>query len=258
MQLLRLARQVQVTGRLPGGTNWDSQLCREDPGEKNADTSSWSQAEPGNTRNNFLLFRFSSPRPLCSIKETSVQTQTQRFSGTLKVKVLVGQSCPTLCHPMDCTPPASSVYEIFRARTLEWVAIPFSRGTSQPKDRTWVSHTAVRFFAIWAIREPCGILVHHILSLLVFPNTVAIPCPSNSSLRFIDFSSVSSSLDLVTVPGLRFHLCGWGYKCWKQGSLISTSSLHASVSSWERQFDLRNSPLQICDPVILFFFLIGG
>ena len=47
-----------------------------------------------------------------------------------KVKVLFAQSCPTLCDPMDCTPPGSSVHGILQARILEWVTIPFSRGYS--------------------------------------------------------------------------------------------------------------------------------
>ena len=46
------------------------------------------------------------------------------------------QSCPTLCSPMDCSPPGSPVHGIFQPRVLEWVAISFSRGSSQPKDRT--------------------------------------------------------------------------------------------------------------------------
>ena len=46
----------------------------------------------------------------------------------LIVVVLVTQWCPTLCDPMDYSPPGSSVYEIFQARILEWVAIPFYRG----------------------------------------------------------------------------------------------------------------------------------
>ena len=56
-----------------------------------------------------------------------------------KVKVLVAQLCPTLCDPMDCNPPSSSVHGILQARKLEGVAIPFSRGSSQPEDWTWVS-----------------------------------------------------------------------------------------------------------------------
>jgi len=51
-----------------------------------------------------------------------------------KVKVLVTQSCSTLCDPMDCGPPGSSVHGILQARILEWVAILFSRGPSRPRD----------------------------------------------------------------------------------------------------------------------------
>ena len=51
----------------------------------------------------------------------------------------VAQLCPTLCDPMDCSLPGSSVHGIFQARIMEWVAISFSRGSSQPRDRTQVS-----------------------------------------------------------------------------------------------------------------------
>ena len=51
----------------------------------------------------------------------------------------VAQSCPTLCNPMDCSLSGSSVHGIFQARVLEWIAISFSRGSSQPRNRTWVS-----------------------------------------------------------------------------------------------------------------------
>ena len=72
---------------------------------------------------------------------------------SIYVCVLVAQSCPTLCDPMDCNPPGSSVYEIFQARILEWVAISFSRGSSQPRDWTRVSCTVGRFFTNRATRE---------------------------------------------------------------------------------------------------------
>ena len=49
----------------------------------------------------------------------------------------VAQSCPTLCDPMDCSPPGFSVHGIFQARILEKVAISFFRGSSQPKDQTF-------------------------------------------------------------------------------------------------------------------------
>ena len=63
---------------------------------------------------------------------------------------------PTLWDPMDYSSPGSSVHGILQARILELVAISFSRESSQPRDRTWVSHvshTAGRLFTIWATRE---------------------------------------------------------------------------------------------------------
>ena len=66
---------------------------------------------------------------------------------------LVTQLCPTLCDSVDSSPPVSSVHGILQARILEWVAMPFSRGSSQPEDQTQVSCIAGRFFTIWAIRE---------------------------------------------------------------------------------------------------------
>ena len=69
------------------------------------------------------------------------------------VCVLVSHSCSTLCDPMNCSPPGSSVHGILQARILEWVAIPFSKGFSQPRKWIRVSSIAGRFFTIWATRE---------------------------------------------------------------------------------------------------------
>ena len=63
------------------------------------------------------------------------------------------QSCPTLCNPMNYSLPGCSVHGILQARVLEWVAMPSSRGSSQPRDQTQVSCIAGRFFTIWATRE---------------------------------------------------------------------------------------------------------
>ena len=65
-----------------------------------------------------------------------------------EVKVTVTQLCLTICEPM-----AYTVHGILQARTLEWVAVPFSRGSSQPRDRTQVSCIAGGFFTSWATRE---------------------------------------------------------------------------------------------------------
>ena len=68
------------------------------------------------------------------------------------VKVLVAQSCLTLCDPMDCSPPSSSVHGILQAIILEWIAIPFSRASSRSRDPTWVACIAGGFFTA----EPPG------------------------------------------------------------------------------------------------------
>ena len=68
-------------------------------------------------------------------------------------KCLVTQWYLTFCDPMDCSLPGSSVHAILQVRILEWVAISFSRGSSWPRDQTWVSCIAGRFFIIWATRE---------------------------------------------------------------------------------------------------------
>ena len=69
------------------------------------------------------------------------------------MEVLVAQSCPTLCDPVDYSPPGSSVHGISQARILEWVAISSSRGSSWSRSRTQVSCITGRYFTIWATRE---------------------------------------------------------------------------------------------------------
>jgi len=104
-----------------------------------------------------------------------------------KWKVLVTQSCLTLCDPMDCSLPGSSVQVILQARNLEWVAIPFSRGSSWSRDPTWVFCMAGRFFTIL------------LLALILFCNPTVIPYPGflMLSLRFCDM--FSSLLKLPTL-----------------------------------------------------------
>ena len=71
----------------------------------------------------------------------------------LAVMLEVTQLCLTLSNPMDCSLPHSSVHGIFQARVLELVAIFLSRGSSLPRDWTWVSCIVGRCFTIWANRE---------------------------------------------------------------------------------------------------------
>ena len=76
-----------------------------------------------------------------------------RYINSEKVKTFVSQSFPNLCDPMYCSPPGFFVHGIFQARILEWVAIPFARESSWPRDQTQVSCNAGRFFTIGATRE---------------------------------------------------------------------------------------------------------
>ena len=77
---------------------------------------------------------------------------------------------------MDCTLPGSSLHGILQARVLEWVAISFFRGSSQPRDGTWVSCIPGRRFNLWATREVPDLKVH-----------------SKSSKWFVCFSQIAGS-----------------------------------------------------------------
>ena len=84
--------------------------------------------------------------------------KTDRVTYLLKILhcALIAQSCLTLCDPVDCSPPASSVHGISQARILEWIAISFSRESFQPRDQTRLSCVfciAGGFFTLSVIRE---------------------------------------------------------------------------------------------------------
>ena len=68
-------------------------------------------------------------------------------------ELLVAQSCPTLCGSIDNSPLGSSVHWILQPRILEWVVMPFSRGSSRPRDWTQVFPITGRFLTIWATWE---------------------------------------------------------------------------------------------------------
>ena len=80
----------------------------------------------------------------CSTKVKSRETLVGPLGSNLTFDtthwVLVTQSCPTLCGPMDCSPPGSSVHRILQARIVEWVAMPVSRESSQPRDQTCICY----------------------------------------------------------------------------------------------------------------------
>ena len=71
------------------------------------------------------------------------------------VCVWITQLCPALCDPMNCSLPGFSVHGTLQAGILEWIAIPFSRGSSQPRNRTLVSCITDRLFTVWATGKSC-------------------------------------------------------------------------------------------------------
>ena len=131
------------------------------------------------------------------------------------VCVLVTLSCLTLCDPMDCSSPGSSVHEILQARILEWVAISFSRGSSRPRDQIQVSCIAGRYFTIWATRETLA------------PNSFFVFCCLRSC-----FSRYKNCSKGFQVPGPSLSHCylpwcqeGWWYHIsLKQSFIFSTNS----------------------------------
>ena len=105
------------------------------------------------------------PNPRIEPRSPALQTDSLPAEPPGKLRnahMVVTQSFPTVCDPMDCSPPGSSVRGILQARIPEWVAIPFFRGSSQLRNQNWVSHTAGRFFTDWAAREA------HIVSISIY------------------------------------------------------------------------------------------
>ena len=92
---------------------------------------------PGNLLNSGVESMPLMPPELAGVFFTTNTTWEGQLHGTAAAKSL--QLCPTICDPMDYSPPGSSVHGILQARILEWVAISYSRGSSGPRDQTCVS-----------------------------------------------------------------------------------------------------------------------
>ena len=112
-----------------------------------------------------------------------------------EMKVKVTHSCLTLRDPM-----AYLVHGILQARILEWTAIPFSRGSSQPRDRTQVSHIAARFFTSWTNREAQG----NCRSRQWYPTPVLLPGKSHGRKSLVGCSSWGRQ-ESDTTERLHFH-----------------------------------------------------
>ena len=136
----------------------------------------------------------------------------------LAPQVLVAQLCLTLRDPMDCSPPGSSVHGILQARILEWAAMPFSRGSYQPRDRTQVSHIVGRYFTVWTTWE-AKVKVAQLCLTLCDPH--GLPWPRDQTQvsqiagRFFTnwTPSVTWLYHLLLIikesPSLTFPICRW-------------------------------------------------
>ena len=158
---------------------------------------------------------------------------------SLKVKVKVAHSCPTLCDPMDYT-----VHGILQGRILEWVAFAFSWGSSQPRDWTQVSQIAGGFFTSWATGEVHLLFVliicdvQHIFMGYVLNSVIEIYCGN-----ILPSCRVGQNLATQQLPG------SW----WILNAQQHSSSWLLRVTRWQHYFMSHSS---FFPPVISFYFLL--
>ena len=140
----------------------------------------------------------------------------------------VAQLYPTLCDPVDCSLPGSSICGALQARILEWVAISFSRGSSRPRDRTQVSLIAGRRFTLWATRAliynicfSLSDLLHSVWQTLHLPTSTVVAqslsliwlfatpwtAACQASLSFTIFQSLLKLMSIKLMPSNHLILC---------------------------------------------------
>ena len=134
----------------------------------------------------------------------------------------VAQSCPTLCNPMDCSLPGFSIHGIFQARVLEWVAISFSRGSSQPRDQTHLLHC----------RQTLYSLSHQETKTLVFSCMELSHIIPKVCLSLVSGPCYASFLHSARLPCAVPKRTCWG----KNSGRRSSSALGAQVSLWGGEY----------------------
>ena len=161
-------------------------------------------------------------------------------------KVKVTQLCPTLCDPMNWI-----VHGILQARTLEGAAFPFSRGSSQPKDRTQVSHIVGEFFTSWATKaNPWSFEARHYLVLPSYENSrwqvllipwSVLPCPlplTPTSCFPCIGRQILNQCATWEVPILYWELVKHYQETMEPVIAMEPAHFHVStVIDWERVFD---------------------
>ena len=123
--------------------------------------------------------------------EICVQVRKQQLKPDMKqcVCVLSRSVVSDSCDPTDCSLPGSSVHGILQARTLEWVAVSFCRGSSQPRNQTWVSYIAGRLFTNWATKEAHEMMDWFKIGKGVWKGYILSPCLFNLYVEYIIWSA---------------------------------------------------------------------
>ena len=124
----------------------------------------------------------------------------------------VAQLCPTLCNPMDCSLPGSSIHRIFQARVLEWGAISFSRRSSQLSDWSWISRIVGRHHTVWATREVWINVYYNMKNQIYFSQIKLILWPPMTSMTYFCFTDYAKAFDCVDHNKLWKLFQRWEYQ----------------------------------------------
>ena len=141
-----------------------------------------------------------------SIKKP-LKAQSSEFSNVSwwKVKVLVSQSCPTLCDPLNSSPPGSSVHRILQARMVEWVAMLFSRGSS------WLWWRLDQFRIQDLPRSKAALvylLIPQLRCLVGYASVVTL----KQNMYYKECTQTQINLELVWIKGFLFFYSQFGEK----------------------------------------------
>ena len=172
--------------------------------------------------------------------------------------MLVSQLCLTLCDPMDCSPPGCSDHGILQEKILEWVDIPFSRGSSRPRDWSYVSCIAGGVFTVWSTTE--SLLERHALlfaGLLfiitsIWHHTVFwSPLSQSHSYKWCWKESLrrtqEGDLSVLWTVGLRVSVTvGWHHDC----DIVASGQ--RAWCLWEKWYFGQHSTRALTSPLPLY------
>ena len=167
------------------------------------------------------------------------------------------QSCPTLCNPMDCSLPGSSVHGILQARILEWVAVSSCRRSSQPRDGTCVSYICIGRLVLyhWATRK-AHIIAYFVLILTEIDvygivNNLNIPRDKTNSKKF--YPCHNWLYYFTTGKCLRFYICKTYLTNIDEVPWQSTvHGAKALYRWWRAYFSLHNIPFHLITKFLIF------